>query len=129
MSTRKASSNSLLGKSEVERSIKNLDFYALEVNDIVGINSRLSSEFQMSDTNLRWLKEVIRQRNANDGRPKITRKGLIATQKKLLKYLSDFRKMKDLIYFVDEDKFGNERCRYVMPNNEINITMQELHCK
>ena len=37
--------------------------------------------------------------------------------------------MKGFIYFVDEDKFGNERHRYVMPKNEINLTMQELHCK
>ena len=43
MNTREESSNSLPGESEVERSIKNLDFYALEVNDIVGTNSKLSS--------------------------------------------------------------------------------------
>ena len=63
----------------------------------------------MSDINLRWLKEVIRQRNASDDRPKITRKVLNATQKKLLRYLMGFKILKDLIYFVDDDKFGNER--------------------
>ena len=83
----------------------------------------------MSDTNLRWIKEVIRQRNANDGRVKITRKGLNATQKKQLKYISNFKIIKDLIYFVDKSKFGNERHRYVMSKNEINLRMQELHCK
>ena len=83
----------------------------------------------MQDTNLRWLKEVIRQRNANNGKTKASRKGLNYTQKKLLKYISSFRIMKDLIYLVDEDKFGNERYRYVMPKNETNLTMQEVHCK
>ena len=60
----------------------------------------------MSDVNLRWLKEVIRQRDASNDRPKITRTGLIPTQKKLLKYLSSFIILKDLIYFVDEEKLS-----------------------
>ena len=129
VSTRKESSNSLLGETKEECSNTNLAFCTLDVNNIVGTNSKLTGEFQMSDINLRWLKEVIRQRNASDGRSKIVRKGLNVTQKKLLRYLPGFKIMKDLIYFVDEDKFGNERHRYVMPKNEINLTMQELHCK
>ena len=83
----------------------------------------------MSDPNLRWLKEVIHQRDANNGRPKIARKDLIPTQKKLLKFLPSFVILKDLIYFVDKDEFGIERHRYAMPKNEQKLTMQELHCK
>ena len=128
INTREESSHSLLGEKEVERSISNLNFCAMEVKNIVGINSKLTSEYQMSDGNLRWLKEVIQQRETNNDRPKTKRKGLIPTQKKLLKYLPSFIILKDLIYFVDEDKFGNERHRYVMPKNETNLTMQELHC-
>ena len=37
--------------------------------------------------------------------------------------------MKDLIYFIDKDKFGMERKRHVMPKNEVIPTIQELHCK
>ena len=73
------------GEIKDERSITDLTFCALEVNNIVDTNSKWTNEYQMSDTNLRWLKEVIRQRDANNGRPKITRKGLISTQKKLMK--------------------------------------------
>ena len=129
ISTRKESLHSLLGQKEVGRSISNLNFCAMEVNNIVGTNSKLSSEYQMSDTNLRLLKEVIRLKDPNYSKPKVTRKGLNAILKKLLRYLPGLRIMKDLIYFVDEDKFGNERYRYVMPKNEINRTIQELHCK
>ena len=67
--------------------------------------------------------------NVNKGRVNITRKGLIPEQKKLQKCLPNFIILKDLIYFVDEDKFGNERHQYVMPKNEHNLTMQELHCE
>ena len=117
ISTPEESSNCLPGETNDDCSITNLAFCNLDVNNIVGTNSKFSSEYQMSDVNLRWLKEVIRQRDASNGRPKITRKGLIPTQKKLLKYLASFIILKDLIYFVEEDKFGNERHRYVMPNN------------
>ena len=77
----------------------------------------------MSDPNLRWLKEVIHQRDANNGRPKIARKGVIPIQKKLLKYLPSFLILKDLIYFVAEDKFGNKRHGYAMPKNEQKLTI------
>ena len=60
---------------------------------------------------------------------KRTRKCLIQTQKKLLKYLPSFVILKDLIYFVDEHKFGNERHRYVMSKNGQKLTIQELYCK
>ena len=67
--------------------------------------------------------------NVNNGRVNITRKGLIPAQNKLQQCLPNFIIPKDLIYFVDEDKVGNERHRYAMPKNEINSTMQELHCR
>ena len=37
--------------------------------------------------------------------------------------------IKDLIYLVDEDKFKNKRYRYLMPRNEVELTIKELHCK
>ena len=129
ISTREESSNSFLGETKNECSNTNFAFCTLEVNNIEGTDSRLTNESQVSDSNLRWLKEIIRKRDLNNGRPMIVRKGLIPTQKKLLKYLTSFIILKDLIYFVDEDKFGNEKHRYAMPTNEINSTMQELHCK
>ena len=76
VSTREESSNSLLGETKDECSNMNLVFCTLEVNNIVGTNSRFSSEFQMSDTKFRWIKEIICKRDANDKRPKIVRKGL-----------------------------------------------------
>ena len=72
-------------------------------------------------------KKVIRQRDASNGRPKITKKSLIPTQKKLLKHLPSFVILKNLI--VDEDKCGNERHRYVMPKNQHNLKKRELNCK
>ena len=98
----------------------------MEVNNIVGTNSKLTSEYQTSDVNLRWLNKVIRQRDLSNGRPKITRKSLIPTQKKLLKDIPSFIILKNIIYFVDDDKFGNKRHPYVMPKNETNLT---IHCK
>ena len=37
--------------------------------------------------------------------------------------------IKNFIYLVDEDKFKNKRYRYLMPRNQIELTMKELHCK
>ena len=119
----------MLGELKDDSSITNLAFCSLDINNVVGTNSKLTSEYQMSDPDLKWLKEVIHQRDANNGRAKIARKGLITSRKKLLKYLPSFVILKDLIYFVDEDKFKNERYRYVMLKNEQKLTMQELHCK
>ena len=55
----------------------------------------------MSDTNLRWLKEVIRQRESNNGRSKYATKCLNNIKKKLLKHLASFKIKEDLVYFVD----------------------------
>ena len=49
-------------------------------------------------------------------------------QRKLLKYLPHLKIIKNLIYLVDEDKYGNKRHRYVMQKKEIELTMKELHC-
>ena len=73
MSTRGEPRGSLLGEKEVERSISNLNVCVLELDNIVGTNSKLTSDYQMSDNKLRWLKEVIRQRDKSNGRPRIVR--------------------------------------------------------
>ena len=59
MITREESLDSLLGEIADESSITNLAVYALEAINILGTNIRLTSEFQMSDSNLKWLKEII----------------------------------------------------------------------
>ena len=46
-----------------------------------------------------------------------------------MKHIFNFKIIKDLIYFIDKDKFVMESKRYVMPKNEVNSTIQELHCK
>ena len=46
-------------------------------------------------------------------------------QRKLLKYLPHLKIIKNLIFLVDEDKYGNKRHRYVMPKNEIELIMKE----
>ena len=54
---------------------------------------------------------------------------MISVQRKLTKHLPRFKIIKDLIYFIDKDKFGNEQKRYIIPKNEIKLTIQEMHCK
>ena len=93
-STRDGSNDSLLGETKDDCSITNLAFCNPDVNNIVGTNNKTTSENQMSDTNLRRLKEVFRQRDASNGRPRITKKGLIPTQKKLMKYFLSFYNIK-----------------------------------
>ena len=53
ISTRDGSDDSLFGELKDDCSITNLAFCNLEVNNIVGTNSKLTSEYQMSDPNLR----------------------------------------------------------------------------
>ena len=43
--------------------------------------------------------------------------------------MNNLRIIKDLLYLMDHDKFGNQTKRYVMPKNEINLTIAELHNK
>ena len=45
------------------------------------------------------------------------------------KQLPNLKIIKNLMYLVDEDKFGNKRNRYVIPRNEVELTIKELHCK
>ena len=59
----------------------------------------------------------------------MNKKDLNNIQKKMLKYLPNLKIIKDFIYLVDEDKSGNKRRRFLIPRNEIEITMKELHCK
>ena len=53
ISTGEESSDSLSREMKDERSITDLTFCTLGVNNIVSTNSELTSEFQMSDVNLR----------------------------------------------------------------------------
>ena len=71
---------------------------------IVGTNSRLTNEYQMSDPNLKWISDIIKS-NANSGsKVKVTKKNLDATQKKLLKLLPKLKILKNLIYLVEIQK-------------------------
>ena len=45
----------------------------------------------------------------------------------MLKHVKNLRIIKDLLNLMDHDKFGNQTKRYVMPKNEINLTIAELH--
>ena len=87
ISTREESAYSLLGEKKAGRSISNLNVCVLETNNIVDTNSKPTSEYQRSDSNLKWLKEIIHQRDANEVRSRRTRKRLTSQQKKLLKYI------------------------------------------
>ena len=73
-------------------------------HNIVGSNSRLTNEYQMSDPNLKWISDIIKS-NANSGsKVKVTKKNLDATQKKLLKLLPKLKILKNLIYLVEIQK-------------------------
>ena len=60
---------------------------------------------------------------------RVPKKNLDTIQKKLLKQLPNWKIIKNLICLVDEEKFGNKRNRYVIPRNEVELTIKELHCK
>ena len=115
------------GPSLEERSSIN----AIEVDhDIIGTNSSLTSEYQMSDSNLRWLKQIILSNKTIKEIPKMDKADPnTIIKRKLLKQLPNLQIKKDLIYFVDEDKFKNKRYRYLMPKNEVELTIKELHSK
>ena len=57
-----------------------LNFNTIEVNepsDIIGTNSKISSNYQMSDPNLRWIKDLITKKDKKNGRlPKLNKKDL-----------------------------------------------------
>ena len=81
-------------------------------NNIIGTNSSLTSEFQVPDPNLRWLKNIITSKRTNKERFELDKKDPNTNiKKKLLKQLPNFQIIKDLIYLVDEDKFKNKRSR------------------
>ena len=83
----------------------------------------------MSDQNLKWLKTIIQAKERSKKKYKINKKDLNNIQKKLLKLKMSLKVIKNLIYFVDEDKFGNKIQIYVMLRNKIEFTIKELHCK
>ena len=63
----------------------------------------------MSDPNLKWIKTLIQARDTSKNKIKVNKKELSNIQMKLLKYLTNLKTIKKLIYLVDEDKFGNKR--------------------
>ena len=89
ISTREESSYSLLGEKEVERSISNLNVCAMEINNI-GHQQQADKRIPNVRQQLKMAERNYSQRNASNGRPKITKKGLISSQKKLLEYLPSF---------------------------------------
>ena len=74
-------------------------------HEVVGTNSRLTNEYQMSDPNLRWIKNIINYKSSNGNKIKVPKKNLDTIQKKLLKQLPNLKIIKNLTYLVDEDKF------------------------
>ena len=107
-----------------------LDINAIELNNIIGTNSSLTSDYQMSDPNLKWLKQIILSKPNIKELPKLDKNDPnTIIKRKLLKQMSNLQIKKDLIYLVDEDKFKNKRYRYLMPRNEVELTIKELHSK
>ena len=78
----------------------NLTVNALDV--IVGTNIRISSDYQMSDPILKWLKTMILEREASNGKYNRPKKADTSrVQRILIKHIFNFRIIKDLIYFID----------------------------
>ena len=67
------------------------------------------------------------QKSVAKNKIKINKRDLNNKQKQLLKYLPNLTIIKNLIYLVDGDKFGNMRQRYLIPRNEIELTIKELY--
>ena len=84
----------------------------------------------MSDPNLRWLKIIILAKKTSKEKFELDKRDPNTNiKKKLRKHMPSLKIIKDLIYLVDEDKFKNKRYRYLMPRNEVELTIKELHCK
>ena len=84
----------------------------------------------MSDPNLKGLKQIILSKPNIKELPKLDKNDPnTIIKRKLLKQMSNLQIKKDLIYLVDEDKFKNKRYRYLMPRNEVELTIKELHSK
>ena len=76
------------------------------------------------------MKDIITSKRTNKERFEIDKKDPNTNiKRKLLKQLPNLQIIKDLIYLVDEDKFKNKRYRYLMPRNEVELTIKELNCK
>ena len=90
---------------------------------IVGTNSSLTDGYQMSDPNLKWLKTIIQAKERSKNKYKVNKKDLNNIQRRLMKYMPNLKITKNVIYFADEDKFGSNQQRYVIPRNEIELTM------
>ena len=77
----------------------------------------------MSDPNLKWLKTIIQAKERSKNKYKVNKKDLNNIQRRLMKYMPNLKITKNVIYFADEDKFGSNQQRYVIPRNEIELTM------
>ena len=71
-------------------------------HEIVGTNSRLTNilEFQISEPNLKCIREIIQSKTSIGHKIKVPKKDLDTVRKKLLKHLPN---LKIIIYLVDED--------------------------
>ena len=75
-STLNGQSGLLIGERSDEDSLTSMMVNSINVdNIIVGTNSSLTSEFQMSDPNLRWLKNIIISKKTNKDKFKTRQKG------------------------------------------------------
>ena len=100
--TREESPDSMIGEMLSDDSLTNIMANSIEIDQgIVGTNSSLTDDYQMFDQNLKWLNTIIKAKERSGNKIKVN--------KKLLKYLPNLKIIKNLIYLVDEDKFGIKR--------------------
>ena len=127
-STREGSSDLSLGEMVGDDSLTTTMINSIAVDhEIVGTNSRLNNEYQMSDPNLKWIRDIILHSKTNSGHKIEIPKRLRNSTEKVVETVTKFKK--NLTYLVDENKFGNKRNRYVIPRSEVELTIKELHCK
>ena len=99
LSTLNGPSGLLIGERSDDDSLTSMMVNAIELdNNIIGINSSLTNEFQMSDPNLKLLKTIKESNERSQESLKINKKDLKNNkQKKSLKYLPNFKIERTLI--------------------------------
>ena len=71
-------------------SLTMINFITID-HEVVGINSRLTNEYQMSDPNLRWIRNIIISKSSSGNKFKVPKKNLDTIQKKFLKQLPNLK--------------------------------------
>ena len=121
-STREKSADPSLGEIVDDDSLTTMMVNSIVVDQgIVGTNSRLTDENQMSDPNLKRMKTIIQAKERSGNKIKINKNYLNIVRKKLLKHLLNLKIIKNLIYLVDDEKFGKKRQRYLIPRKKSKV--------